>query len=159
MQKQSVYVYFMTGIVSIALFYGCATIEDAVNAKHEGTSQVYDISPEEAWAVAKTVLQWEEAENLEEHKDQNYLTASMGISAFSNGVVIAVWVRNLEKNMLKLLWSLRDEPRLISPQASPRVRFSRGLPKLSIFLGPANLYQTLLLRRFLLRRLNNWQTL
>ena len=44
----------------------------------------------------------EEAENLEEHKDQNYLTASMGISAFSNGVVIAVWVEKFGKEYAKV---------------------------------------------------------
>ncbi|MDP2208767.1 MAG: hypothetical protein Q8K98_08335 [Bacteroidota bacterium] len=95
-------IIFVSILLFSILLVGCASTADAVRSKHEGTTQVYDISPEQAWSVAKTVMQWEGATEIEEHKEQNYITASVGMTAVSWGAVVAVWVETFGKEYSKV---------------------------------------------------------
>jgi len=89
-------------LLALIYFSGCATTADAVRSKHDGTSDVYDISPEQAWLVAKTVLQWEDADDVVENKQAGYITAIIPSSAISMGAVVAVWVDLFGKEYSKV---------------------------------------------------------
>ena len=53
------------------LLTGCASMNDVLNSKDEGTVQVYPVDSDQAWEIAKTVFRWEGTDAIEEHKDQN----------------------------------------------------------------------------------------
>lgn len=70
----------------------CASISDAIKAKDEGTVVNYPVNFEQGWKVALKVLRWEDAETIEEHKDENYMVTTIGGDFVSAGSVVAVWV-------------------------------------------------------------------
>ena len=93
---------FATTLIASVILSGCATTAEALRSKHEGTSEVYDISPDQAWLVAKIVLQWEDAQEVVEDKQAGYITATVPMSGFSWGAVIAVWVDLFGKEYSKV---------------------------------------------------------
>ncbi len=70
----------------------CASIADAIKAKDDGTVVNYAVGFDDGWKIAKTVLRWEDAETIEEHKDENYMVTTVGADFVSAGSAIAVWV-------------------------------------------------------------------
>ncbi len=80
-----------------ALITGCANISDAIKAKNDGTVNVYPVDFEQSWKIARTVLRWEDAETIEEHKDENYMVTTVGQNFISAGAVVAVWVEPVDK--------------------------------------------------------------
>src|ERR1700760_830948 len=64
----------------IALFgSACAgSMIGVLQAKQDGKTdaRVYDLSPDQAWLAAETVLRWEGAGPLEEHPDRMYILTS-----------------------------------------------------------------------------------
>ncbi len=84
-----------TIVLSAAFSTACATLNDVVAAKEsgrEGTSQVYAVTPDQAWDIAKTVLRWEGADAIEEHRAQGYMLTSSGMNLVSMGAVMGAWV-------------------------------------------------------------------
>ncbi len=74
------------------VFFNCASIGDAIKAKSDGTVVSYPVTFEEGWKIAKAVLRWEDAETIEEHKDEQYMVTTVGANFVSAGSAIAVWV-------------------------------------------------------------------
>ena len=57
-------------------FVSCATTkEDILNAKNDGTSAIYALTPEQCWDVSKAVLRWKHANVQEERKKDGYMRA------------------------------------------------------------------------------------
>ena len=84
-------------IVSLLIFTGCQSINDVMIAKQngtDGTSLEYEVTKDDAWNIAKAVLRWRGVEGIEEHKDQNYMVTSTGVSIGTAGTVIGVWIEN-----------------------------------------------------------------
>ena len=81
---------------------GCANISDALKAKDEGSVTTYNVDFEQAWKIARTVLRWEDAETIEEHKDENYMVTTVGQNFVSAGSVVAVWVEPADKSNTKV---------------------------------------------------------
>jgi len=79
-------------ILCAIIVAGCANISDALKAKDEGTVTTYPVGFDQAWNIARTVLRWEDAETIEEHKDENYMVTTVGQNFVSAGSVVAVWV-------------------------------------------------------------------
>lgn len=73
--------------VSLALS-ACSTMADIIKHKDEGTAEVYDVSPDQAWEIAKVVFRREEADAIEEHKDHGYMLTSSGRNLYSYGAVM-----------------------------------------------------------------------
>ncbi len=74
---------------------GCATINDVVAAKEagrEGVTVEYDVTPDQAWEIAKTVFRWEGADAIEEHRAEGYMLTSSGMNLISPGTVMGAWV-------------------------------------------------------------------
>jgi len=80
---------FLSSILAIAfLLTGCASMNDVLNSKDEGTVQVYPVNSDQAWEIAKTVFRWEGTDAIEEHRDQNYMLTSSGANFVSIGAVM-----------------------------------------------------------------------
>ena len=100
MKKQSMTMLVL--LVVLVWVTGCATMADVVTAKDEGTSQVYPVSPDQAWEIAKTVLRWEGSDTIEEHRAEGYMLTSSGLNLISWGAVMGVWVDPIDQNQTKV---------------------------------------------------------
>lgn len=94
----------MFGILTVLMFVlgGCATTGDIVRSKDQGTSQVYPVSADAAWDIAKTVFRWEGADAIEEHRDEGYMLTSSGMNMVSYGAVMGAWVDRVDKAKAKV---------------------------------------------------------
>jgi hypothetical protein len=80
----------------------CASVGDALKSKAEGTVQTYPVTYDQAWRVAIAVLRWEDAETIEEHKEDQYMVTTVGANWISEGSAIAVWVEPVDKSNTKV---------------------------------------------------------
>ena len=69
-----------------------APADRAGASSSQGLVKEYDVTPEAAWEIAKTVLRWEGAGAIEEKRSQNYMLTSVGANAVSSGTVMGAWV-------------------------------------------------------------------
>jgi hypothetical protein len=101
MKKNSLVILgaFMTLILMLA---GCATMADVAQSKDEGTSAVYPVNADQAWEISMTVFRWEGADAIEEHRDQNYMLTSSGMSLVSYGAVMGAWIEPVDQNNTKV---------------------------------------------------------
>jgi len=89
----------------VALFTGCATMNDVVQVKDagtEGTTKVYPVNADQAWEISKTVFRWEGSDAIEEHRDQGYMLTSSGINLVSWGTVMGAWIEPVDNNNTKV---------------------------------------------------------
>ena len=89
----------------VAVVFGvpsCASISDAIKAKDEGTVTTYPVGSDQGWKIALRVLRWEDAETIEEHKDENYMVTTVGANLISAGAVVAVWVEPVNATSTKV---------------------------------------------------------
>lgn len=91
----------VAGFLSL-LFASCATLNDVLESKEEGTAKIYPVNTDKAWNIAKTVLRWEDAETIEEHRDENYMLTTVGANFISAGSVVGVWVEPAKKGSTKV---------------------------------------------------------
>jgi hypothetical protein len=87
-------------MVLLGFFGGCATMSDVVMSKQEGdgTAQVYPVTPEQAWDIARTVFRWEGADAIEEHKSEGYMLTSSGMNFVTYGAVMGAWIEPAGQN-------------------------------------------------------------
>jgi hypothetical protein len=81
---------------------GCATLDDVVNSKDEGTVKVYAVGTDQGWTIAMKVLRWEGAETIEEHRSEGYMLTTIGANLISSGSVVGVWVEPAGKGKSKV---------------------------------------------------------
>lgn len=81
---------------------GCATMQDVVQDKAEGTTKNYPVSEAQAWEISKTVFRWEGSDAIEEHKDQHYMLTSSGLNLVSYGAVMGAWIDSLNAENTKV---------------------------------------------------------
>ena len=89
----------------VALFTGCATMNDVVQVKEagtEGTTKVYPVNADRAWEISKTVFRWEGSDAIEEHRDQGYMLTSSGMNLVSWGAVMGAWIEPVDKKNTKV---------------------------------------------------------
>lgn len=93
-----------TAFISLALSFGCATMSDVVKAKAEGkgTTKVYPVGFDQAWEISKTVLRWEGADAIEEHRDRGYMLTSSGMNLVSYGAVMGAWIGKIDGNQSRV---------------------------------------------------------
>ncbi len=73
---------------------GCATLADVMQERAEGggTTRVYAIATDQAWQIAVTVLRWEGAGPIEEHRAEGYMLTSFDANFVTAGTVAGVWI-------------------------------------------------------------------
>lgn len=96
------YIAYLLACCISLVFFNCASIGDAIKAKNDGTVVSYPVTFEEGWRIAKAVLRWEDAETIEEHKDEQYMVTTVGANFVSAGSAIAVWVEPEGENSSKV---------------------------------------------------------
>lgn len=74
---------------------GCGGEREDVLSAHdanEGTIRVFDGRVDQVWAASRAALRWNHADAIEEHRPEGYMLATAGISGFSWGASMGVWV-------------------------------------------------------------------
>jgi hypothetical protein len=89
-------------VVASVAMAGCATMSDVLDSKEEGTVEVYPVDQNRAWEIAMTVLRWEDAETIEEHRADDYMLTTVGANLISAGSVVGVWVEPAKKGSTKV---------------------------------------------------------
>jgi hypothetical protein len=92
-------------LLLVMLLNGCATMNDVVRVKEdgtEGTTRVYPVDLDQAWEISKTVFRWEGSDAIEEHKDQRYMLTSSGMNLVSWGTVMGAWIDPVDKDNSKV---------------------------------------------------------
>jgi len=85
----------------LGLLGACASMDDVVRVKEagsEGTAQVYDVTPDQAWDICKAVFRWEGCDAIEEHRNENYMLTSSGMNLVSFGTVMGAWIKPVAEN-------------------------------------------------------------
>jgi len=91
----------------LALATGCATgsMAKVLQEKQEGKArvQVYAVSIDQAWQITETILRWEGAGTLEEHRDQNFLLTTKYTYAGNDGLdpnlYIGAWLDPVDEGV------------------------------------------------------------
>lgn len=88
----------LTGVV------GCATLADVIREKEEsgGTVQVYSVTSDQAWQIAKAVFRWEGSDAIEELRDKGYMLTSSGMNLVSYGTVMGAWIEPISDQQTKV---------------------------------------------------------
>lgn len=92
---------FTVAVLSLCLV-GCATMDDVLKSKEEGTVKVYPVGTDKAWEIAVKALRWEGAETIEEHRTDGYMLTTIGANFVSMGSVVGVWVEPAGKGKSKV---------------------------------------------------------
>lgn len=86
-------------LVAIFLAGGCASrqqlSEEIVNARKAGTmgmTKVYPVDTKQSWEITLAVFRWEKTDEIEEHRDENYIITSTGMKMAVYGSVMGVWI-------------------------------------------------------------------
>jgi len=81
-------------LISLAIITssGCATLADSVAAKGTGPSKVYSASKELVWPVAVDAVKYSDLDLVSESKESGMILAQRGITAFSYGENVAIFV-------------------------------------------------------------------
>jgi len=93
---------FAVTIVASALVTGCATMADARYARGEGQSQVFNSPFEMVWKAVPQALASLGLPVAADNKQEGYILAERGITAFSWGEKVAVFVDRIDGNKTKV---------------------------------------------------------
>ncbi len=89
-------------IVASVCLIGCASMSDVVASKEEGTARNYSVKSDRAWDIAMTVLRWEGAETIEEHRTEGYMLTTTSANMVTSGTLIGVWVDKVNTSTSKV---------------------------------------------------------
>ena len=92
----------LLSLLAIIFITGCATLNDVLKDKDNGTYEVYPVNFDQAWEIAMTVLRWEDCETIEQHKEAGYMLTTVGQNFVSAGSVVGVWVEEAGKESSKV---------------------------------------------------------
>ena len=85
----------ITVIVSFFIS-GCATLADAQAARGTGTIRIYDKEYSEVWSAALTAVSESGLALVSENKDKGTILAQRGMTAFSYGENVAIFVERVD---------------------------------------------------------------
>jgi hypothetical protein len=79
--------------VTLVLMSGCTTLSDARNAEGAGVKQTYQATLKQTWDASLNALRNLNLSVASENEQKGYILAQRGMSAFSYGENIALFVR------------------------------------------------------------------
>jgi hypothetical protein len=79
--------------VTVVIATGCSTLADARKAEGEGVKQTYQATFKQTWDASLAALSKLNLGVASENQQQGYILAQRGISAFSYGENIALFVK------------------------------------------------------------------
>ena len=89
-------------LASMTVTTGCSTMADVVGKKEDGTSQVYPVTADQAWEIARVVFRTEGTDAIEEHRADGYMLTSSGMNLVSWGAVMGAWIDKISENQTKV---------------------------------------------------------
>ncbi len=91
--------------LSILIAAGCATpLSDLGKFKQEGKGKsiVYRVSVDQAWEIARRVLEWKGVHDINENRSEGYITAKSGKTLFYTVTVIGIWIEPVDKGRTRV---------------------------------------------------------
>jgi len=91
--------YYMVSLLLMLILLsssGCATIADAHNAKGQGKSRIYNASYDTVWDNVPKAVNALGLMVAGQDKEEGYILAAKGMSAFSWGENVAVFVETVD---------------------------------------------------------------
>jgi hypothetical protein len=85
-------------IALFMLLQGCTTLNDAKKARGEGVRKIYLVNSESAWDASVMTLMMLNLEITDHSKSEGYILARRGVSAFSYGEHVAVFLKPITSN-------------------------------------------------------------
>ena len=86
-------------VLFAALFEtGCSTLADARAARGTGQVRTYAAAPDSVWNALPTAVKEVGLDYVGENRAEGYALAQRGLSAFSYGENVAIYVSGVEKN-------------------------------------------------------------
>jgi len=82
-------------IAAIAFMSGCSTLADARSAKGSGLSREYSAPIDQVWKTLPAVLAELSLPMVSDNKQEGYILAQRGITAFSYGENVAIFVESI----------------------------------------------------------------
>jgi uncharacterized protein YceK len=82
-------------VVTLCFTSGCSTLADAQAAKGSGASRTYDKPYDTVWTAVIDTIKSSDLTLVSENKDKGTILAQGGISAFSWGENVAVYVEDV----------------------------------------------------------------
>jgi hypothetical protein len=77
---------------------GCTTMADSIQGKGTGTSKIYDKPKSEVWSATVGAVSAVGLDLVSENESSNMILAQRGISAFSYGENVAIFVESQDEN-------------------------------------------------------------
>ena len=105
MKSLSVKLGVILAALLLLILVGCAnTFGDLVRSKEEGkgTSRVYNVNVDQAWKIAKRVLEWEGTGEIKENRSEGYMVINSGSTLSYKITLIGVWIEPIDKNQSKV---------------------------------------------------------
>ncbi len=91
--------FFFIALLTLSLTSGCVSFhelaDDVVKARkagNEGVIKTYPVDTNQAWDITLAVFRWEKTDEIEQHRDENYVITSTGMKMIAYGSVMGVWI-------------------------------------------------------------------
>ena len=81
--------------ITVAFMAGCSTLADARSAKGTGPSREYSASVDLVWKTMPSVLAELSLPMVADNKQEGYILAQRGMTAFSYGENVAIFVESV----------------------------------------------------------------
>lgn len=91
-KKIAAVIFTVAALISAS---GCSTLADARAAKGAGVSRIYEASVDTVWKTMPAVLSEVGLELVGENRTEGYILAQRGITAFSYGENVAIFVESV----------------------------------------------------------------
>jgi hypothetical protein len=85
----------LAAIMAVVLMSSCSTLADARAGKGTGTSREYAASLDSVWKAMPVVLADLKLPMVGENKQEGYILAQRGVTAFSYGENVAIFVESI----------------------------------------------------------------
>ena len=98
-------IFVLILICPLFLLSGCASLNDLVkevtSAKKDGNggvAKIYPVNINQAWDITEAVFRWEKTDEIEEHRNENYVITSTGMKMVAFGSVMGIWIEPVDPN-------------------------------------------------------------
>lgn len=82
----------IVALAALLTLTACATMNDAISSKKQGTEKLYAKSCDAVWPLSVRVLRDNNAGAIEERKSENQMLANSSAGLFSFGTFMVVWL-------------------------------------------------------------------
>lgn len=89
-------------LIAITITTGCTTLADSVAGKGTGVSKTYNYSKDEIWPLAINAVKSSDLDLVSSSRETGIILAQRGITAFSYGENVAVFVDSETDNSCKV---------------------------------------------------------